>query len=242
MTEGRYAIKSHKHPTRTITETEDLWPRWIWHDCGDGYVCLESSRYPNWYLNVNYGRRSVYGCVVHTLTPHTDARLKVIVINDTSSGLLVQLASRQSGVAAEDYRDNGLSTYLYIPPRCEGYRQVATYYNPGPGNISFRYSYSTGVTQTEAESTQVSNTITLSLTKVFEVTKAIFSASLMASVSGSFSQSWTHEQSVSSTEMDTHQLTASVQPGRKKVIWQKVATYGMYEWRASTFIPCVSDI
>lgn len=227
MTAESRRIKSYEHPTRTITETEDLWPRWIWHHCGDGYVCLESSRYPHWYLNVNYGHWSVYGCVVYTLTPHNDAKLKVNVVRNTSSGLLVELASWQSGV-------DGLSTYLYIPPRCEGYRQVAEYYNPGPGNVSFRYSYSTGVTQTDA----VSTTKEYSLSSVFEVTRGIVSAAL----AGSFSQSWAQEQSISSTEMDTHQLITSIQPGKKKIIWQKVATYGIYEWRSGTFIPCVSDI
>lgn len=189
-------------------------------------MCLEPTRFPHSYLRVYYKRNGKpYFRLRKSLTPRDDSRLEVIVDKNTPRGLLVNLVPAESG------KKNGLRTYLYTPPRCEGYRQVAEHYNPGPGNdLSFTYTYSTGITRTETSS----KTTSYGLGVLLGAANGIVGAA----VGGVFSQSWKYERSISTTELEKHQVNDSVPPGYKKIVWQKVATYGMYEWRSSSFIPC----
>ncbi|KAK4322016.1 hypothetical protein Pmani_007218 [Petrolisthes manimaculis] len=231
---SRWIIKSHPHPTRTITETDDLWPKWIWHDCGDGYVCLESARFPDYYLYVNYRSGGQFGCVRHYRNPQSSPKLKIISQNKTSDGFLTEFAYKDG----EGYQNYGIKAIVHIPPRCEGYKRLAVYNNPGPGNFSFRYTINTGMTKTATTSITTSYSLSFNIDTMINVKKFIIGASL----GGSFSQSWTYEQSASSMELEAHQIFSSVPPGKKTVIWQKVATYGLYEWLSSIFVPCTSKL
>ncbi|KAK3882236.1 hypothetical protein Pcinc_013376 [Petrolisthes cinctipes] len=200
---GKWTIKSYPHQTRTITEPKDSWPKWIWHDCGEGYVCLESGRYPNYYLFVNYLFGSRYGCVRHYWTPQTSPKLKIVSKTQTPDGLLMEFAYKSGG----KYQNSGIEAYVYIPPRCEGYKRLGEYNNPGPGNFSFSYTYTTGVARTESRST----TKSFSVGALLEIRKSIVGAGLL----GFFSKSWTYEQSASSMELETHQISSFVPPGTK---------------------------
>ncbi|XP_042235197.1 uncharacterized protein LOC121874917 [Homarus americanus] len=213
-----------EYPTKDITDPEAEWAKWIWHDCGTDLVCLESVKYPNNYLYThNFVGYS------YSSSPKTEdwTKLKISQKSYTSRGIHMFLSDQRW---IDDGYDQGIYVYVYIPPRCFGYKIADELYNYHNDKAELKYEYSRGLTRSDKKTITV--TLESKISVGTEVTNGIISAAL--SIENSLTTSWAHETLASETTLQKTTTTVNVQPNTKLVVWQKVATYGPYEWYSSS--------